>query len=254
MFARRTRRRRAHTGRLLGWRDGHGRRAPRRGRRPARRPRSPRASCSCTRVSDRWGCGAASRRPCARRPAGVSSPSRASATAARTRLVPRARRPSSTRRPQDVLPALLAALDAPEPVLVGHSDGASIALVHAARHPVTGLALLAPHVFVEEVTVEAIRATHREFEAGELRARMARHHDDPDAAFFGWCDVWLDPGLPRLDARAGRAGGHGARAAHPGRRRPLRQPGATRPHRGARARAGAAAGGPGRPQPASGAA
>jgi pimeloyl-ACP methyl ester carboxylesterase len=95
----------------------------------------------------------------------------------------------------DVLPALLTQLDAREPVLVGHSDGASIALIHAGRHPVGGLALLAPHVVVEDVTVEAIRATRREFEDGELRARMARHHDDPDAAFRGWCDVWLDPGF-----------------------------------------------------------
>jgi pimeloyl-ACP methyl ester carboxylesterase len=93
----------------------------------------------------------------------------------------------------DVLPALLAQLDAPEPLLVGHSDGASIALIHAGRHPVSGLALLAPHVVVEEVTVEAIRATRRDFEEGGLRARMARHHADPDAAFRGWCDVWLDP-------------------------------------------------------------
>jgi pimeloyl-ACP methyl ester carboxylesterase len=93
----------------------------------------------------------------------------------------------------DVLPALLAQLDAPAPLLVGHSVGGSIALIHAGRHPVSGLALLAPHVVVEDATVEAIRATRREFEEGELRARMARHHDDPDAAFRGWCDVWLDP-------------------------------------------------------------
>jgi pimeloyl-ACP methyl ester carboxylesterase len=95
----------------------------------------------------------------------------------------------------DVLPALLAQIDAPEPLLVGHSDGASIALIHAGRHPVSGLALMAPHVVVEDVTVEAIRVTRREFDEGELRARMARHHADPDAAFRGWCDVWLDPAL-----------------------------------------------------------
>jgi pimeloyl-ACP methyl ester carboxylesterase len=93
----------------------------------------------------------------------------------------------------EVLPALLAAIDAPEPLLVGHSDGASIALVHAGHHPVSGLALLAPHVVVEDITVEAIRGTRRDFDDGDLRARMARHHDDPDAAFHGWCDVWLDP-------------------------------------------------------------
>src|SRR6478672_672903 len=93
----------------------------------------------------------------------------------------------------DVLPALLPQLDAAEPILVGHSDGASIGLIHAAHHPVTGLVLLAPHVFVEDVTVESIRATREQYLGRELRERMARHHDDPDAAFWGWCDVWLDP-------------------------------------------------------------
>ena len=93
----------------------------------------------------------------------------------------------------DVLPELLAQLDAAEPLLVGHSDGGSIALIHAGHHPVAGLALLAPHVFVEEVTVEAIRQTRAAYIDDGLRDRMARHHDDPDAAFWGWCDVWLDP-------------------------------------------------------------
>jgi pimeloyl-ACP methyl ester carboxylesterase len=93
----------------------------------------------------------------------------------------------------DVLPEVLAQLDAPEPVLVGHSDGGSIALIHAGRHPVAGIALLAPHVIVEAVTVAAIREARDAFDGGGLRTRMARHHVDPDAAFNGWCDVWLDP-------------------------------------------------------------
>jgi pimeloyl-ACP methyl ester carboxylesterase len=93
----------------------------------------------------------------------------------------------------EVLPDLLPQLDAAEPVLVGHSDGASIALIHAAYHPVAGLALIAPHVIVEDVTVEEITRTREAYASGELRERMARHHDDPDAAFHGWCDVWLDP-------------------------------------------------------------
>jgi pimeloyl-ACP methyl ester carboxylesterase len=78
-------------------------------------------------------------------------------------------------------------------VLVGHSDGGSIALIHAAHHPVAALVLLAPHVFVEEVTVREIARTREHYLSGGLRERMARHHDDPDAAFWGWCDVWLDP-------------------------------------------------------------
>jgi pimeloyl-ACP methyl ester carboxylesterase len=93
----------------------------------------------------------------------------------------------------EVLPELLSALEVSDPVLVGHSDGASIGLIHAAHHPVAALVLLAPHVFVEEICVTAIRGTRETFVGGELRKRMARHHDDPDAAFWGWCDVWLDP-------------------------------------------------------------
>jgi len=69
----------------------------------------------------------------------------------------------------------------------------SIALIYASEHPVAGLALLAPHVFVEQVCVDAIEQIRETFESGRLRERMARHHRNPDAAFRGWCDVWLDP-------------------------------------------------------------
>jgi pimeloyl-ACP methyl ester carboxylesterase len=112
----------------------------------------------------------------------------------------RSERPPKPRMPAffyeealDVLPYVLEQLDAPEPVLVGHSDGGSIALIHAGRHRVAGLALLAPHVVVEPIAVEAIRATRNAYLNDDLRERIARHHDDPDAAFWGWCDVWLDP-------------------------------------------------------------
>jgi pimeloyl-ACP methyl ester carboxylesterase len=93
----------------------------------------------------------------------------------------------------DVLPEVLRQLEVDEPILVGHSDGASIALVHAGAHHGQGLVLLAPHVVVEDVTLEAIRQTRAAFETGDLRERLARHHDDPDLAFRGWCDVWLEP-------------------------------------------------------------
>jgi pimeloyl-ACP methyl ester carboxylesterase len=88
---------------------------------------------------------------------------------------------------------VLVALGVEEPILVGHSDGASIALIHAAHRPVSALVLLAPHVFVEDITVNAIRATREAFLGGDLRERMSGRHADPDAAFWGWCDVWLDP-------------------------------------------------------------
>jgi pimeloyl-ACP methyl ester carboxylesterase len=106
----------------------------------------------------------------------------------------------------EVLPELLTELGAEVPVLVGHSDGASIALIHAAHHAVGAAVLLAPHVFVEDICVNAIRETRDAFAAGDLRERMARHHDDPDAAFRGWCDVWLDPAFRdwNLEEEAGR--------------------------------------------------
>ncbi len=101
-----------------------------------------------------------------------------------------------------VLPELREQLGLSEPVLVGHSDGGSIALIHAAHHPVRGLVLLAPHVFVERITVDAIRETRQAYVDGALRRRMARHHDDPDAAFWGWCNVWLDPAFAAWNLEA----------------------------------------------------
>ena len=95
-----------------------------------------------------------------------------------------------------VLPVLLERFGERRPILIGHSDGASIALIHAAHHEVSSLVLLAPHVVIEDVTVDAIREARDAYRLGELRRRMARHHDDPDAAFWGWCNVWLDQGFP----------------------------------------------------------
>jgi pimeloyl-ACP methyl ester carboxylesterase len=97
---------------------------------------------------------------------------------------------------RDVLGRVLDATGVRRCVLVGHSDGGSIAAIFAGevRDPrVVGLALIAAHFFVEEVSVAAIAAITREYDAGMLRARLARHHDDVEAAFRGWSGAWLDP-------------------------------------------------------------
>ena len=93
------------------------------------------------------------------------------------------------------LPDLLDRLGVERPILVGHSDGGSIALIHAgaAGRPVAALALMAPHVMVEDVSVESIAAAKVAYETTDLRARLGRHHADVDSAFWGWNRVWLDP-------------------------------------------------------------
>jgi len=93
----------------------------------------------------------------------------------------------------EVLPALLTAWDIEKPILVGHSDGASIALIHAARHPVTALALEAPHIFVEGICVDAIAEIKPMFQTTDLAAKLGRHHLDAEHAFRGWNDIWLLP-------------------------------------------------------------
>jgi pimeloyl-ACP methyl ester carboxylesterase len=97
------------------------------------------------------------------------------------------------------LPELLAALEIGDAVLIGHSDGASIALVYAGAigARLRGLILQAPHVFVEEVCVQAITRIRHEYASTDLRSRLARHHADPDGAFYGWADAWLDPDFRR---------------------------------------------------------
>lgn len=90
-----------------------------------------------------------------------------------------------------VLPELLAALGIERPILVGHSDGASIALLHAgAGHDVAALVCLAPHVFVEPESVAGVEAARQRFETSDLAERMRRFHTDPTATFLGWNDVW----------------------------------------------------------------
>lgn len=92
-----------------------------------------------------------------------------------------------------VLPALLTELHVEHPVLVGHSDGASIALIAAGESTVqpAGLALFAPHVIVEDVTVAGVKAARQTYEQTDLRQRLGRHHDDVDALFIAWNDIWL---------------------------------------------------------------
>ncbi|WP_409558427.1 alpha/beta fold hydrolase [Achromobacter sp.] len=100
---------------------------------------------------------------------------------------------------QEALPALLKALGVDartdKPVLFGHSDGGSIALLYAAMHPdaVAGVVAAAPHIFVEDVSVSSIGMARQAYVESDLRARLGRHHHDVDSAFWGWNDIWLKP-------------------------------------------------------------
>jgi pimeloyl-ACP methyl ester carboxylesterase len=91
-----------------------------------------------------------------------------------------------------------------EHVLVGHSDGASIAIIAAGRRAVTprALVLIAPHVFVEDISVASIARAADAYLTGDLRAKLARHHADVDGAFWGWNRAWLDPGFRTWNLQA----------------------------------------------------
>jgi pimeloyl-ACP methyl ester carboxylesterase len=92
------------------------------------------------------------------------------------------------------LPEFLRQLGIERPILIGHSDGASIALIYAgAGHPLQGLVAMAPHVFVEDISIQGIVAAKRAFETTDLPQKLARHHRDPVKTFYGWNDVWLAP-------------------------------------------------------------
>jgi pimeloyl-ACP methyl ester carboxylesterase len=103
------------------------------------------------------------------------------------------------RQAHEVLPTLLQALDVDathdKPWLLGHSDGASIALLYAAkfRDAIAGTIVLAPHILVEELSVQSIAEAKAAYENTDLRQRLAKHHDDPDSAFWGWNRIWLHP-------------------------------------------------------------
>lgn len=103
------------------------------------------------------------------------------------------------RQAHEVLPALLAALDVDStdqpPWLFGHSDGASITLLYAAQFPrhIAGAIVLAPHILVEDMAVASIEEARTAYLETDLRQRLAKYHDDPDSAFWGWNQIWLHP-------------------------------------------------------------
>ena len=105
------------------------------------------------------------------------------------------------REATETLPRLLDAIGFRRGILLGHSDGASIAAAYAGSvqdHRVRGLALMAPHFFVEEFSLREIDRARERYEKGDLRQRLARHHADIDVAFRGWNDAWLDPDFPKV--------------------------------------------------------
>jgi len=100
------------------------------------------------------------------------------------------------------LPELLSNLKVENPILVGHSDGASISLIHAgAGHAVRGMVAMAPHVFIEPLCLRSIDKAAEAFEKTDFGVKLARYHRDARKTFYGWADVWLDPGFKGWDIR-----------------------------------------------------
>jgi pimeloyl-ACP methyl ester carboxylesterase len=102
----------------------------------------------------------------------------------------------------EVLPELLLALGISKPVLLGHSDGGTIALLHASSLDVQACIVMAPHVMVEDVSITSIEQARTAFETGDLRQRLSRYHTHVDSAFWQWNDVWLSPAFRSFDIRS----------------------------------------------------
>jgi pimeloyl-ACP methyl ester carboxylesterase len=106
------------------------------------------------------------------------------------------------REASEVLPRVLDAIGFRRGLLIGHSDGASIAAIYAGSvqdHRVRGIALIAPHFIVEDLSIVSIARIKQDYEGTELRARLARWHRDVDNAFYGWNGAWLDPAFRAWD-------------------------------------------------------
>jgi len=99
----------------------------------------------------------------------------------------------------EVLPVLLAHLGIAKPILIGHSDGGTIALIHASQFPVSGCVVMAPHVMVEDISIQAISLARDHFE--KLKPKLAAFHKDVDIAFWQWNDVWLSEAFRSFDIR-----------------------------------------------------
>ncbi|HEY9454020.1 MAG TPA: alpha/beta hydrolase [Bradyrhizobium sp.] len=103
---------------------------------------------------------------------------------------------------RDALPKLLDEIGFRRGLLIGHSDGASIAAIYAGSHQdhrVGGLVLIAPHFFTEDSGIASIEEARKAYETGDLRVRLSRWHADVDNAFKGWNGAWLDPGFREWD-------------------------------------------------------
>ena len=101
----------------------------------------------------------------------------------------------------ETLPPLLEELGIENPVLLGHSDGATIALIYASHFPVTACIAMAPHVIVEDQSIDSIEQARKAYENGGLRERLQRYHSDVDCAFWQWNDIWLSPAFRDFDIR-----------------------------------------------------
>ena len=102
----------------------------------------------------------------------------------------------------DVLPALLLQLGIQQPILLGHSDGGTIALLYASRFTTRNCIVMAPHLFVEDISLHSITAARVGFETGDLRGKLAKFHSDVDGAFWQWNDVWLSDSFRSFNIEA----------------------------------------------------